>query len=47
MMSVGEGDVMVEVCATLSAMNDIEREFSITLATGDGSGMYGRAKYRV
>jgi hypothetical protein len=41
MMSVSEGDGMVQVCATLSAMNDTEREFSITLATGDGSGTYG------
>jgi hypothetical protein len=37
-MSVGEGDGMVQVCATLSAVNDTEREFSITLATGDGTG---------
>jgi hypothetical protein len=40
MMSVGEGDGMVEVCATLqSAVNDTERNFTVTLATGDGSGM--------
>jgi hypothetical protein len=38
MMSVGEGDGMVQVCATLSAVNDTEREFSITFATGDGTG---------
>jgi hypothetical protein len=39
MMSVGEGDVMVEVCATLSAVNDTERDFTVTLATGDGTGI--------
>jgi hypothetical protein len=39
MMSVGEGGVMVEVCATLSAVNDTERDFTVALATGDGLGM--------
>jgi hypothetical protein len=45
MMSVGEGDGMVQVCATLSAVNDTERDFTIALATGDGSGM-AKLEYR-
>jgi hypothetical protein len=39
MMSVSEGYGMVQICATLSAMNNTEGHFTITLATGDGSGM--------
>jgi len=40
MASVGEGDRMVEICATLSAVEDIERSFTITLImhTGDHTG---------
>jgi hypothetical protein len=30
---------MVEVCATLSAVNDTERDFNITLTTGDDTGL--------
>ncbi len=40
MLSVGEGDGIVQVCATLSAMEDTERNFTITLATSDGTGPY-------
>jgi hypothetical protein len=40
MMSVTEGNGMVQVCATLSAVNDIERDFSIALATDDGTGKF-------
>ena len=40
MVSVGEGDGMVQVCATLSAVEDTERDFTITLATSDGTGMH-------
>ena len=36
--SVGEEDGMVEVCATLSAMEKTERDFTITLATSNDSG---------
>jgi hypothetical protein len=39
MMSVGEGDGMVQVCATLSAVDDTERNVTITLATGEDTGM--------
>jgi hypothetical protein len=39
MMSVNEEDEMVQVCSSLSAVNDTERDFTITLATGDGTGM--------
>jgi hypothetical protein len=39
MMSIGEGDAMVQVCASLSAVNDTKRDFTITLATGYGTGM--------
>ena len=35
---VGEGEGMVEVCATLSAMEDTERNFMITLTTDDDTG---------
>ena len=38
MVSVGEEDGMVQVCATLSAVEDTERNFTITLATSDGTG---------
>ena len=39
-VSVGEEDRMVQVCATLSALNDTERDFTISLATtgGDDTG---------
>ena len=37
-VSVGEEDGMVQVCATLSAVEDTERDFTITLATSDGTG---------
>ncbi len=30
---------MVQVCAMLSAMEDTERDFTITLATSDGTGI--------
>ena len=39
-VSVGEEDGMVQVCATLSAVNDTERNFAITLATSDDTGSY-------
>ena len=39
MVSVGEGDGMVQVCATLSAVEDTERDFTITLTTSDGTGI--------
>ncbi len=39
MLSVGEGDGMVQVCATLSAMETTERNFTITLATSDNTGI--------
>ncbi len=38
-MNVGEGDGTVQVCATLSALEDTERDFTITLSTSDGSGI--------
>ncbi len=38
MLSVGEGDGMVQVCATLSAMDATERNFTITLTTSDSTG---------
>ncbi len=38
MLSVGEGDGMVQVCGTLSAIEDTERNFTITLATSNGTG---------
>ena len=38
MVSVGEGDGIVQVCATLSAVEATERDFTITLATSDGTG---------
>ncbi len=38
MLSVGEGDGIVQVCATLSTVEDTERNFTITLATSDSTG---------
>ncbi len=38
MLSVNEGDGMVQVCATLSAAEDTERNFTVTLTTSDGIG---------
>ncbi len=38
LLSVGEGDGMVQACATLSTVEDTERNFTITLATSDGTG---------
>ena len=38
MVSVGEGDGMVQVCATLSAVEDTERNLTITVSTSDGTG---------
>ncbi len=38
MLSVDEGDGMVQVCATLSAVEDTQRNFIITLTTNDDTG---------
>ena len=38
MESVGEEDGMVEVCATLCAVEETEKEFDIMLATNDDLG---------
>ena len=40
MVSVGEEDGMVQVCATLSAVEDTERDLTITLATSNGTGKH-------
>ena len=37
-ISSDEGDGMVQVCATLSAMEDTQRDFTITLGTSDDTG---------
>ena len=41
MVSVDEGGIrgVVQVCAELSAMEATQREFSVTLASSDGSGI--------
>ena len=39
MVSVGEGDGVVQVCATLSAVEETERDFNITLNIADGTGV--------
>ena len=39
MVSVDEGDGMVQVCAELNATEATQREFSVTLATSDDSRM--------
>ncbi len=39
MLSVGEGDEMVQVCATLFVTEDTERDVTIKLATIDGIGI--------
>ena len=38
MLSVGEGAGMVEVCVSLSALSDTERDFVISLATSSNTG---------
>ena len=38
MLSVGEGDGMVEVCVSLSAMGGTERGFTVALATSSNTG---------
>ena len=38
MLSVGEGDGVVQVCATLSAAEETEKNFTVTLVTSDGTG---------
>ncbi len=38
MLSVGEGDGMVQVCAALSAVEDTERNLTIALVTSDSTG---------
>ncbi len=40
MLIINEGDGLVRVCATLSAVEDTEREFTITLATTNRTGMH-------
>ena len=37
-LEVGEGDGLVQVCATLSAVEATERNFMVTLMTTDGTG---------
>ena len=37
---VGEGDGLVQICATLSAIDPTERNFTTTLMTTDGTGKY-------
>ena len=39
MLRVNEGDGMVRVCVALSAMEDTERNFTIAIATNDGTGI--------
>ena len=39
MVSVDEGGGMVQVCAELNAMEATQREFNVTLASSDDSGM--------
>ena len=36
--TVGEDEGMIDVCATLSAMEDTERNVTIVLVTEDGTG---------
>ena len=38
MVNISEGDGMVTVCATLSAMEATEKDVVITLATNDDTG---------
>lgn len=37
-MDVSEGDGVIQVCATLIAMEKSERDFFITLSTSNGTG---------
>lgn len=38
MLSVGEGEGVVQVCGTLSATKETERDFIVTLTTSDDTG---------
>ncbi len=38
MLNVSEGGGLVQVCVTLSAVEDTERNFTVSLATSDGTG---------
>ena len=40
MTYVDEGDGLVQICATLSAIESIERNFTVALATTSGTGKY-------
>ena len=40
MVSVGEGDGLVQVCATLSAVEATDIQITITLTISDGTGIY-------
>ena len=44
MISVGESGGMMEVCATLSAMEDTQRNFTILLVAEDDTGKLWRVK---
>ena len=46
MMSAGEEDGIVEVCATLSATEITERNFTVVLFTSDGTGIIRSCIYR-
>ena len=39
MLSVGEGEEMVEVCVTLFTANSTDNNITVTLDTEDGTGM--------
>ncbi len=39
MLTVGEEDEMVQVCVTLSVVEDTERDLNMTLTTSDGIGI--------
>jgi hypothetical protein len=44
--SVGEEEEIVEVCATVSAMEKTERNFTITLTTGGNTGVNSKSLCR-
>ena len=37
--TVSEGDLMIQVCVALFAVDDTERNFNLTLATSSGTGI--------
>ena len=45
MVTVGEGDEQVQVCATLSSIENTDRDFSFSFSTTDNTGASSNFRY--